>query len=135
MKKFLWVIPLLVAIMVPFLLESCNKDESEPARDIELVFTRYSSDDLLNIEVLQHLIDDPSVRNIYLIPDGRWDGCNARNIKQMRQRFFQPRIEMSSKIQGRGNFTFEVGEASKVPEDSLWYVQQGWTINKQLNDE
>lgn len=56
----------------------------------------------------------------------------ANQIAQTRTRFFQPRIELSTKIHGRGDFNFKVGEASKVPSDSLWFVQHGWTINKYL---
>ena len=33
----------------------------------------------------------------------------------------------------RGDFNFKLGEASKVPEDSLWYVKHGWTINEYYN--
>ena len=37
---------------------------------------------------------------------------------------------MSPKMRGRGDFDFKLGEASKVPDDSLWFIKQGWTINK-----
>ena len=85
------------------------------------------------IETLQKYAAMDSVDNIFLSPakTDDWDTYVEGSITYHRQNFFQPRIEVSPKIHGRGDFNFKLGEASKVPEDSLWFVQNGWTINKE----
>lgn len=113
---------------------ACEKDD-EPTRDVEISFTPYTSDEKLTFPILQKYVDDPSVRNIYLVSEGDWSMFYANNISQTRTRFFQPRIELSPKIRGRGDLNFAIGEASKVPSDSLWFVQNGWTINKVLQNQ
>ena len=115
------------------LLTACEKEEA--TRDVELPFTHYTSDDRLAFPILQKYVDNPSVRNIYLVAEGDWSMFTANNISGVRDKFFQPRIELSPKIRGRGDFNFKVGEASKVPSDSLWFVQHGWTINKALQNQ
>lgn len=125
----------ILAIAGAGMMTSCSKDD-EPQRDVELKFSQIvSPDEVLALDVLQKYVDDPSVRNIYMYVEGDWTNVVAKNIQEMKDRFYKPRIELSPKIHGRGNWTFKPGEASKVPEDSLWYVQQGWTINKHLQKQ
>ena len=116
------------ATLVP---ASCSKVEKEEPHDVVIEFDETNVDKKLEMETLQKLVLDCNVSNIYLHTSGTW-GFLAPNISQSRKRFFQPRIELSSKIHGRGNFEVPVGEAAKVPLDSLWFVKNGWTINKQL---
>lgn len=129
LKRYIPIAITVVALCLPI---SCNKSDPESTRDVEIKFDTGTADKNLDMEVLKELVRDKTVKNIYLtaISPGGWSGCVARNITQMRERFFQPRMELSPKTHGRGDFNFKWGEASKVPEDSLWYVQQGWTINK-----
>lgn len=70
---------------------------------------------------------------IYLVPVTRWGHYDEIDIPLLRQKFLEPALNMSPKFRGRGDFDFELGAASKVPEDSLWYVKNGWTINKNGN--
>lgn len=122
-----------LAIAGAGLMASCDKDE--PTRDVELPFTQWTADTRLTFPILQSYINDPSVRYIYLVAEGDYLNYTYFSITQMRDNFMQPRMEMSPKMRGRGDFNFPVGEASKVPSDSLWYVQQGWTINKRLQNQ
>lgn len=115
------------------LFTSCKKAEEsdpEPNKEVEIEFDMGDFENQLNFPKLQELVKDKEIRSIYLIAVRHWDSFSAKNISLLRINFFQKRIEMSSKIRGRGDFDFKLGEASKVPEDSLWFVQQGWTINK-----
>ena len=109
---------------------SCNKIEPEQ-HDVEIVFDMGTVDKKLDMKTLQELIQDKTVRYIYMTASDHWNGFIARNISESRANFWQPRIDMSPKMRGRGDFDFKLGEASKVPEDSLWFVKNGWTINKQ----
>lgn len=104
--------------------------EPEPTREIEIKFNNENGDKILTFEALQNYANDKTVKTIYLIPTAHWNGNVAGNITFMRNNFLQPRLSISPKIQGRGDFDFKLGEASKVPNDSLWFVKNGWTINK-----
>ncbi|MBR1699797.1 MAG: hypothetical protein IJ714_08440 [Bacteroidales bacterium] len=115
---------------------SCKKDEpAVEQHDVEIVFSHMTADELLTFDILKKHANDKSVKNVYLVPTGHWDSIRSHNIIGIREKFFQPRMEISPKIRGRGDFDFKLGEASKVPSDSLWFVQQGWTINKKYQNQ
>lgn len=57
--------------------------------------------------------------------------CSARRIQTMCRGALKPAMEYSKKTRAKGTFYFKAGEPSKVPEDSLWIVQQGWKIKNQ----
>lgn len=132
------VIPTIGMAGATMLPTSCAKTEVfEPVHevpiqqhDVEIEFDSNNGDKILTFDSLRKHIDDKTVRTIYLVPTQHWDGCSAANITYFRKNFLQQRLAMSSKITGRGDFDFKLGEASKVPEDSLWFVKNGWTINK-----
>lgn len=111
------------------LTTSCEKDE--PMRDVELTFGIIKGIEMSEIE---RYAQDPSVRTIYLVPTDNWQGANCGHINFLRKNFLQPRLDVSSKVWGRGDFNFTPGQASVIPGDSLWYIQHGWTINKYLLD-
>ena len=112
------------------LFTSCEKDE--PMRDVELTFD--GDKKTIEISEIERYAKDPSVRTIYLVPIGDWQFARFGNINFMRKNFLQPRLDISPKVWGRGDFNFTPGEASVIPGDSLWYIQHGWTINKYLLD-
>ena len=101
-----------------------------PTKEIEIKFTNSNRNDVLDMTKLQNYANDKTIKTIYLVPMEHWNAYYASHITTMRNQYFQPRLNISPKIKGRGNFDFVLGEASKVPQDSLWYVKQGWTINK-----
>ena len=49
----------------------------------------------------------------------------------MTKNVLKPAMEYSKKTRAKGTFYFRAGEPSKVPEDSLWLVQQGWQVKNQ----
>lgn len=126
-----------LAIAGAGLMASCDKDDEPdvPQHDVELPFTKWTADQRLTFPILWGYINDPAVRYIYLVVEGDWNNYTPDNISQTRDNFLQPRMEMSPKMRGRGDFHFTPGAASRVPSDSLWYVQQGWTINKYLQNQ
>jgi len=111
----------------------CQKEEN-PKHDIELKFGSHYGYEIYP-ENIKHKLADPTVNNIYLCPvyDGSlWyiqeDGTRIWPIAI--RDCLEPCINMApDRIFGRGNFVFEVGTCSR--EDSLWFVQHGWTINRQ----
>lgn len=137
--QFKKIIPYKLKRLVPMLglagatlFTACEKDE--PIHDVEIIF--YEDADV-SYEVLQKHIDNPSVRHIYMIPpdNDRFMGFAEGNISASREWFFEPRMELSPKMRAKGNFRFKSGIPSKIPEDSLWFVKQGWTINKHLQNQ
>ena len=124
------LIPMLGIAGASLFLGGCEKDE--PQRDVNLFFY---SDKLVDTSLIEEIASQPDVRTIYLIPLGDHHTCYANNIRILTTNL-KPRINASPKTRGQGDFNFFPGEASKVPEDSLWITQQGWTINatsEQLN--
>ncbi len=73
--------------------------------------------------------DQEYIDTVYLVPISVWS-YNSEAIHYIRKNFLEQFINYSPKIRGKGDFPFRTGEASKVPEDSLWFVQNGWTINQ-----
>ncbi|MBO4626027.1 MAG: hypothetical protein J5679_01985 [Alphaproteobacteria bacterium] len=104
-------------------------------RDIEIKFNGSNGADVLTFDTLNYYANDSTVRAIYLVPTGSWSNTYASNITFMRNNFMEPRIKVSPKIHGRGDFNFKLGEASKVPDDSIWFTKQGWTINKAYQNQ
>lgn len=139
--QFKKIIPYNLKRLVPILglagatlFTACDKDD-EPTRDIELTFYEYSgSNDYSQIDDMDQLkkyAKDPHIANIYMtvLDKNNYNHCYTVNLNAMRQ-YMERRINISPKIHGRGNFNFPVGVCDKA--DSLWFTQQGWTINKQL---
>ena len=126
------LVPIAMLVGAPMLHTGCAKVEPEPqpTHDVEIEFDNRTADKILTFELLQNYANDKTIKTIYLVPVKHWNGNAAHNITYMRNNFLEPRLNISPKIRGRGDFDFKLGEASKVPEDSLWYIQHGWTINK-----
>ena len=115
---------------------SCSKvEKGEEPHDVVIEFDFMNLNEQLNKENLQELANDKSVKNIYLTPIKHWNGWQAASITVLRKALLQACLEMSPKMRGRGDFDFKVGEASKVPTDSLWFVKNGWTINKKYQNQ
>lgn len=76
----------------------------------------------------------PDIRYIYIYvspDDYSFMDCTAIWIKTICRSFLKPAMEYSPKTRAKGTFRFCAGEPSKVPEDSLWIIQQGWKIKDQ----
>lgn len=152
--QFKKIVPYKIRRMIPMLgmagatlfMGGCNKDEPVvPTRDVEITFN--ASNDNPNFfkddengnrgpsDLALYYINDPSVRYIYLVPVGSWSNFNKDGIVGLRHATLEVLLNYSPKFKGRGDFRFCIGEASKVPEDSLWYVANGWTINKRLTEQ
>ena len=80
-----------------------------------------------SMDSIKGYADCDTIQNVFLIPDGYWM-MSDWGIRAYRNDFLQPLLDYSPKIHGRGDFHFRVGEIFQ--EDSLWYVANGWTINK-----
>ena len=139
------ILPMIGIAGASLMMGGCQKEK--PPRDIELTFTK---DDVSNIvlihpkeqgtvisrevsDIIKYLDAKPDIRTIYLVPYDDWKNVSAQDITDLRNNVLSYAIDYSPKVRGRGDFNFKLGEASKVPEDSLWYVKHGWTINEFYN--
>ena len=124
----------LLALVSAGMFAACEKDD-DPPKDVILEFWDNPLGhnlEQVSIENIQKHIDNKSVRNIYIKPiESKCDysNCRTANLHALRN-YMQKRIDLSPKMSGMGNFVFPVGETD--PQDSLWFVQHGWTINKYL---
>lgn len=111
--------------------------QPEPHYNVELFF---NVDDYIsiNLDTVKKYASNNYIDTIYMIPDdlagpgGGFSGGLTKGITKLRD-FLQQRIDVSPKVRGKGDFEFYVGRA--LPADSLWFVQQGWTVNKYLENQ
>ena len=123
----------LLALAGVALFTACEKEEA--TREVEVTYN-WEDEKPLPMDEMQKLADDPTISRVYIRPTGgRWEVLDIGNIRFHRNKFLQPRLDLSEKFTGRGDFTFKPGAASKTPNDSIWYVQHGWTINKALQNQ
>ena len=101
--KFHKIIPYKLKRLIPMAMiagattmpVSCCKCEMnpepdpEPTRDIEIVFDDDTAGKILTFETLQNCANDKTVKTIYLVPTGHWDGNVAYNITYFRNKFLQ----------------------------------------------
>lgn len=151
--QFKKVVPYKIRRLIPMLgmagatlfMGGCEKEEPiVPTRDVEIeldqgvpekVIALDENGDRCPSDLAKYYVEDPNIRRIYLVPVGSWTNCRDREITSLRHATLELLLNYSSKFRGKGDFNFRIGEASKVPEDSLWYVANGWTINKKYLEQ
>ena len=140
--KLARVLPIL-GIAGASLFAGCSK-EDEPPHDVEITFDQNDPWDVIQqnpdgtrqvSQLIKDYVAQPNVRTIYLVPEGGWGNIREHGITGLRKNTLEHAINYSPKVRGRGDFNFWPGDASLVPEDSLWYVQNGWTINKKYQKQ
>lgn len=107
---------------------SCNDGSNDSLVTYDMYGEMHISPTLIRYDSM------PDVRYIYIYvsPDDRsFMNCSARRIQTMCRGALKPAMEYSKKTRAKGTFYFRAGEPSKVPEDSLWLVQQGWAVKNQ----
>ena len=140
------ILPMIGIAGASLMMGGCQKEE-QPTHDVELTFSKsevsnvvliHPDDAPLHIsrevsDIIKYLDTQPNIRTIYLIPNDNWSDYPSVLVSSVRNKVLSYAIDYSSKVRGKGDFNFKLGEASKVPEDSLWYVKHGWTINEYYN--
>ena len=134
LKRVLPILGIAGATLLPACREHQNEPEPKPTpvvqkHDTTLYFADMSYDNIAP-ENIQRYLADTNIINIYLEPNpSNFDGATTEYITALRELIFTPALNTDPKrVHGRGNFLFYPGVA--LPADSLWIVQQGWTINQ-----
>ncbi len=139
------ILPMIGIAGASLMMGGCQKEQ--PTRDVELTFSLNDCSNVILIhpdetnynlsrevsDIIKYLDAQPDIRTIYLVPKDNWRGVQAQSVTAIRNNILSYAIDYSPKVRGRGDFNFELGAASKVPDDSLWYVKNGWTINEYYN--
>ena len=140
------ILPMIGIAGASLMMGGCQKEE-QPTHDVELTFSQNDVSNVILIhpdetsynlsrevsDIIKYLDAQPDIRTIYLVPKDNWRGVQEEGVTAIRNYTLSYAIDYSPKVRGRGDFNFKLGEASKVPEDSLWYVKHGWTINEYYN--
>ena len=139
LKKALPVIGMMGSMLMTTSCEQEKDDDIIPTKEISLTFSSTDAHNIIKIfpdgtrivsDTIIKYANDPTVKTIYLVPEGTWSNYYTASITALRVNGVEYPINYSPKVRGKGDFDFGLGEASKVPEDSLWFVRNGWTINK-----
>ena len=116
-------------------MTACDKEPVEKAPvyrapyEKELRFNNVNSDSI-KMPIVQKFARDTACKHIYLTvtDDNNYRNIDADDINTLRN-ILNDRIQLApDKTSGRGNFRFMRGVIRL--EDSVWYVQNGWTINQ-----
>lgn len=120
------------------LMASCEKKTDDPYAGYIDPVKVLKFGDCLGLDSIQYdnvmkYANDPRITKIIYFLDSVNDnnnmtGFTKKNISEVRG-ILQERLDYTSKATGAGNFEFIPGRT--LIEDSLWFVANGWTINKQ----
>ncbi len=137
--KLKTALPILAFVGASIVPAACNNDDddhydhndndkTDSKHDVELLWTARWTDETKVANIQKHL-DDPNVNNIYLrfVNMFPFSFTKPQEANYLRQRM-EWRIALDPKrVHGRGNLIFLLGLCAK--EDSLWFVEHGWTVN------
>ena len=131
--KLKTALPILAFVGASIVPAACKDDDdhydkTDSKHDVELLWANSWFDEITEANIQKHL-DDPKVNNIYLrfVPVEMYVRYNESQLHRLRQSM-EWRIALDPKrVYGRGNLVFSLGHCAK--EDSLWFVEHGWTVN------
>lgn len=109
--------------------------QPEPHYNVELFFNNMDCSHIA-IDSIKKYSDIRLVDTVFMIPNdlegvgGGTSGYGTNGVSKIRA-FMEQRIAVSPKVRGKGDLVFMRG--APLPADSLWFVQQGWTVNQYYN--
>jgi ABC-type glycerol-3-phosphate transport system substrate-binding protein len=123
MKK---ILTLMIAAATIF--AACSKDDDTPIQqhDTEIIYIP-GDHQTIAPEVIKSHTDSVELRYLYIVPHEGQIRLSTPAITNTINNRFKPAFAVSNKVKGKGNFDFENPVLSA---DSLWMVQQGWTVNQ-----
>lgn len=110
----------------------CEKEASKPVNPVKVL--RFGDEigyDSIEYNNVMKYATNPDIKTIIYFLDSvpnhnnNMTGYTAKNISAYRQAL-QERLDYTSKATGAGTFIF--GRGLATPEDSLWFVANGWKI-------
>ena len=93
----------------------------------------------ISFDTLNKYLAMDNIDKIYMIPVGTFfapaDYDTPDYFKLARDNLLEKRINLSPRIRGKGDFITNLGYPSVWWRDSLWMVENGWTVNKYWIDQ
>ena len=110
--------------------QSCEKDRTPIYRapyEKELPFGDNNTDSI-EIPIVQKFARDTACKHIYLkVTDDNNLTSYSTDVISLMRGYLDQCIQLApEKISGRGDFHFMPGKA--ILDDSIWFVQHGWTV-------
>ena len=140
MKKFQKTFPYSLKAIVPMTMlagatmlgNGCKPNEPElPRTNKELVFSLHDAESISN-DTIQKYLNMSHIDTVFMVPYGSFY-FDGRDGPAILRGVLEPKINLSPRVRGRGDMNFLVGQATANPTDSLWFVNNGWTVNKHLH--
>ena len=137
MKKFQKTFPYSLKAIVPMTMlagatmlgNGCKPIEPElPRTNKELVFTDADFDQISN-DTIQKYLNMSHIDTVFLVPYGSFY-LTGHDGPALYRKALEPKINLSPRVRGRGDMSFIPGQPTANPTDSLWFVNNGWTVNK-----
>ena len=139
MKRTLWTLwakrPFcLLALVTVGLLTACHEDDPYAGYIDPVKVLSFGNDDVgydaIDYDNVMKYAHDPRIEQIIYFLDStnnnnNYTGYSSRNISDLRNYLWE-RLDYTPKATGAGTFRFAKGQASV--EDSLWFVEHGWSI-------
>ena len=135
--KLKTALPILAFVGASIVPAACNNDDddhydkTDSKHDVELLWTAHWGSEITEANIKINLYD-PKVNNIYLkyFPAHTFRATESNYLRKE----MEWRIALDPKrVHGRGNIIFVAGPCAK--EDSLWFVEHGWTVNSPLQPD
>ncbi len=133
-KTFAVALTAAVAGMVMVACSDEDEEEDSKKEDVTKV-VEFRPDDSVEklLEKIAAYANDPTVEKIVNKATGDWSECKADVIVFLNRNVLPDMFKVAKgKGIGDGDFNFVLGEASKVPDDSIGIVKRGFTINANL---
>ena len=90
------------------------------------------------IDTILHYLSMDNVDTVYLVPRGTFyppNNLGGAYVGLWRKNVLEPCTNLSPRVRGKGDMEFGPNIPAQVPQDSLWFVSKGWTVNKAYWDQ
>lgn len=121
-------------VTTPPVVETPTETPVEPIVKVnkELYFSQTDGIQI-SFDTLNKYLAMENIDTIFMVPQGAFFASGALGyhyFELARSNLLEPRTNLSPRIRGKGDFVTNPGHPSQAPEDSLWFVSKGWTVNK-----
>jgi len=152
-NRFLFVAMLFAALSLGF--ASCDNDKGNEPDDVttppvvetpvvpkkinkELYFNQHDGTQI-SFDTLNKYLAMDNIDTIFMIPTGTFFAPDYYDdpdyFKLACDNLLEKRLDLSPRIRGKGDFITNLGYPSVWWRDSLWMVENGWTVNKYWIDQ
>lgn len=104
----------------------------------ELYFTE-SDGKQIEVDTVKKYLAMDNIDTVFLVPVGTFFAPDYYDhpgyFKMARDALLQELIDLSPRVRGKGDFITNLGYPLQYGEDSLWMVENGWTVNKYWIDQ